>query len=539
MIHRIRHLGLPAVLVLALVNLWLIASYPVLTGHPLLWTPAVILLLLLGLGIHDVTQEQHSILRSYPILGHIRFFFEDLAPELHQYFVEANTDGKPFSRDERALAYRLAKGDPDVKAFGTELEVYGSGYSWLAHSIQPKPVPDEPASSLRVRVGDERCAQPYDISVLNISGMSYGALGANAIRALNEGAAAGGFAHNTGEGSISEFHLSGGDLIWQIGTGYFGCRTKAGELDYERFAERAQHPAVKMIEIKISQGAKPGHGGLLPGAKVVPAIAATRGIPVGETCISPPYHRAFSTPRELLEVIARLRELSGGKPVGFKICLGDPVQYLCIVKAMQESGMYADFITIDGAEGGTGAAPLEFSDHIGMPLVEALVIAKKGLVGAGIDREVRVAASGKLLSGFDMAMAMALGADWCNQARGFMFALGCIQAQKCHTNACPVGVTTQDARLQRSLVVPRKAERVQRFHAGTVQTLAEIAAAAGLDHPCELRPRHIWTRVSRSEILRVDDLYKPLRRGELLSGGGDPYLRGAWSRADSSRFDIR
>jgi glutamate synthase domain-containing protein 2 len=522
-----------------LLSLSPIVRYPVLVDHPLFWTPALVLLLLVAVGIYDVTQQHHSILRSYPILGHIRFFFEDLAPELHQYFVEANTDGRPFSRDERALAYRLSKGAPDVKAFGTELEVYGTGYTWLAHSIQPRPVASEPAASLRVCVGGERCAQPYDVSVLNISGMSYGALGGSAIRALNEGATIGGFAQNTGEGSISEFHLSGGDLIWQIGTGYFGCRTKDGALDYERFAERAQHSAVKMIEIKISQGAKPGRGGMLPGGKVGPAIAAARGIPLGESCVSPPYHRAFATPHELLEVIARLRELSGGKPVGFKICIGDPVQYLCIVKAMQESGVYADFITIDGAEGGTGAAPLEFSDHVGMPLIEALVIAKKGLVGAGIDREVRLGASGKILSGFDMARAMALGADWCNQARGFMFALGCIQAQKCHTNACPVGVTTQNPRLQRSLVVPIKAERVHRFHEGSVRTLAEITAAAGLDHPRELRPRHLWTRVSRNEILRGDDVYKPLERGDLLSGGGDAYLRSVWSRADASRFDIR
>lgn len=540
MIHRIRHWTLPVCALLFVISLSLVLRYPMFLDHPLFWVPAVVFGLLTLLGIRDSLQERHSILRNYPILGHVRFLFEDVAPEVHQYFVEANTDGKPYSRDQRALAYRLAKGEADVKAFGTEQEVYRTGYAWLAHSIKPKPLVEDPARNLRVRVGEGRCAQPYDTSVLNISGMSYGALGSNAIRALNRGAAQGGFAHNTGEGGISRYHLEEeGDLVWQIGTGYFGCRAKDGSLDFAQFADRAQHPAVKMIEIKISQGAKPGHGGFLPSAKISRAIAEARGIPQGEDCISPPWHRAFGTPRELLDVVDRLRELSGGKPVGFKICIGDPVQFFCIVKAMQESAQFVDFVTIDGAEGGTGAAPLEFTDHVGMPLVESLVIARKGLVGAAIDHEVRIAASGKLLSGFEIASAMALGADWCSQARGFMFALGCIQAQRCHANTCPVGVATQNPRLQRALVVPRKADRVRHFHEGTVGNLAAIVAAAGLEHPGELRPRHFWVRAGRADVHRVDEVYGRMRRGELLAGGGDPYLKLAWARADSSRFDIR
>ena len=502
----------------------------------LLWLEVIFVPLAL-LGLWDVRQKRHSILRNYPVIGHMRFLLEGMGPELHQYVVESDQDGRPFNRDLRSVIYQRAKGVEDKKPFGTELDVNQPGYSWLAHSIATRPVVADPVGTLRTTVGGPDCTQPYSASILNISAMSFGALGAPAIRAMNLGAKKGNFAHDTGEGSISPYHReNGGDLIWQLGTGYFGCRTEDGEFDPEAFTERATDPQVKMIEIKVSQGAKPGHGGILPGAKVTHEIAETRLVPEGKDVESPTYHRAFSTPLEMTAFIAQLRELSGGKPVGFKICIGDPLEFMSIAKAMLETGIYADFIVVDGGEGGTGAAPLEFSNAMGAPLLEGLLVVQNTLVGAGIRSEMRVGASGKLVTAAAICAAMSLGADWCNTARAFMFSVGCIQAQRCHTNRCPVGVTTQDPKLQRALVVSDKAERVHNFHRNTVHAVAEMIAAAGVEHPTDLGPEKVFRRVSHAQVLRLDEIYPHINSGDLLESRAPDRFQHAWDAASAERF---
>ena len=438
--------------------------------------------LFLGLlGIRDLIQTKHSVLRTYPIAAHLRFLLEHIRPEMRQYFFESETDGLPFSRTQRAIVYQRAKMQLDKRPFGTQLDTDKLGFEWLRHSMAPADVSAEP---FRIVVGGPTCKQPYSASVFNISAMSFGSLSANAIRALNTGAKLGGFAHDTGEGGYSPYHKEGGgDIIWELGSGYFGCRRPDGGFDADKFAAAAVNPQIKMIEIKLSQGAKPGHGGVLPGAKVTAEIAAIRGIPEGKDCLSPARHGAFSTPRELCGFIAKLRELSGGKPVGFKLCIGQPWEFLGVAKAMLETGVYPDFIVVDGKEGGTGAAPLEFADHIGAPLREGLVFVRDVLNGIGAKDRVKVGCSGKIITAFDMAVAFALGADWCNSARGFMFSLGCIQSLSCHTDRCPTGVATQDSARSRALVVEDKTTRVYNFHHAMLHSLAEITAAAGLAHP--------------------------------------------------------
>ena len=487
------------------------------------------------IGLRDITQTRHAILRNYPLLAHLRFIFEEIRPEMRQYFFEGEKHGRPFSRDQRAIVYQRAKSALDKRPFGTQYNVYEDSYEWLTHSMVPK---DVSAESLRVLVGGPDCAQPYSASVLNISGMSFGALSPNAIRALNRGAELGNFAHTTGEGSVSRYHCENkGDLVWQIGSGYFGCRDEHGNFCPERFADTAALDQIKMIEVKLSQGAKPGHGGVLPAAKVSEEISEARGIPMGFDCISPAYHSAFSTPIELMLFLAELRRLSGGKPVGIKLCLGHPWEFLALVKAMLETGAPPDFIVIDGKEGGTGAAPLEFVDHIGMPLRDGLSFAHNALVGVGFRQRVKLGASGKIISGFDMARAMSLGADWCNSARGFMFAVGCIQAQACHTDKCPVGVTSQDPARWRAVVVPDKAERVRRFQDATVKALAELVGAAGLTHSQQLSAHHFYRRVSQREYITFSQLYPTLKNGELLDGTDDPRFREAWNMSRPDRFD--
>ncbi len=468
------------------------------------------------------------------MLGHLRWLIESVRPQIHQYLVESDLDGRPFDRNQRALVYQRAKNVTDAHPFGTELDVYGDGYEWLNHSIAPRPRVEEP---YRVVIGGPQCSRPYSGSVFNISAMSFGALSGNALLALNRGAKLGNFAHDTGEGGISPYHReSGGDLIWEIGSGYFGCRDQAGRFDPALFAGQAVQDQVRMIEIKLSQGAKPGHGGMLPGAKVTAEIADTRKVPAGRDCISPSYHSVFSTPLELVAFIARLRQLSGGKPVGFKLCIGHPWEFLAICKAMIESGIWPDFIVVDGAEGGTGAAPLEFSDHLGMPLREGLLFVHNALVGVDLRHHIRIGASGKLISGFRLAATMALGADWCNAARGFMFALGCVQSQRCHTDRCPTGVATQDPRRARALDVPDKAQRVYQFHRHTIGSLSEVVAAAGLDHPSQLQPQHICRRVGDNAYRTCDRIYRFLAPGELLEGTRDPSFRRAWELARPDRF---
>lgn len=478
---------------------------------------ALLGLFLIGVGLRDVRQSRHSILRNYPVIGHLRFLLEFVRPEIRQYFIENDREAMPFSRQQRSLVYQRSKGAQDKRPFGTQLDVHATGFEWINHSIAPTAVPSH---DFRVTIGatNPLCSQPYSASVFNISAMSFGALSANAILALNAGAQRGGFAHDTGEGSISVHHrVHGGDLIWEIGSGYFGCRDDDGTFDADKFAANARDPQVKMIEVKLSQGAKPGHGGMLPGAKVTPEIAAARGVPVGVDCVSPARHSAFGTPIEMLRFITRLRELSGGKPTGFKLCVGHPWEWFALAKAMLETGYLPDFIVVDGAEGGTGAAPLEFTDHVGAPMQEGLLLVHNTLVGLNLRDRIRLGCAGKVISAFDVARAIALGADWCNSARGFMFALGCIQSQTCHTGACPTGVTTQDPQRQQALVVTDKAERVWRFHQNTLEALRELVQAAGLQHPSEISARHIVRRVSDQDVKLLANLLPFLKPGALLA----------------------
>ena len=477
--------------------------------------PALAALVLALIGLRDSLQRQRSVLRNYPLIGHLRFLFEFVRPEIRQYFIESDNEETPFSRQQRSLVYQRAKGDPDKRPFGTQLDQRSAGYEWINHSLMPTAIP---TVDFRVTVGAApSCTQPYSASVFNISAMSFGALSGNAIRALNGGAKQGGFAHDTGEGAISPHHREhGGDLIWEIGSAYFGCRDERGGFSEERFVTNATDPQVKMIEVKLSQGAKPGHGGVLPGSKVTAEIAATRGVRQGEDCVSPARHAEFDTPVELLEFVERLRRLSGGKPTGFKLCIGHPWEWFAICKAMLETRLLPDFIVVDGAEGGTGAAPLEFVDHVGTPLQEGLLLVHNTLVGLGLRQRIKLGCSGKIVSAFDIARAMALGADWCNSARGFMFALGCLQAQTCHTGHCPTGVATQSPLRQRALVVRDKLERVYRFHHHTLGALRELTQAAGLMHPNEFRATHFVRRVSENEVRLLATLLPNPRSGELL-----------------------
>ncbi|WP_428331242.1 FMN-binding glutamate synthase family protein [Mucilaginibacter sp.] len=492
-----------------------------LVGWSFLWRPAVWSFLIFGpifiVGIYDLFQKKHSIVRNFPVFGHLRFVMEDLRPKIYQYFIESDVDGTPFNRQNRSVIYQRAKMVDDTRPFGTELDVYQNGYEWLNHSIAAI-AHDQLNLSPRVKVGGPDCTQPYSASIFNISAMSFGSLSENAILALNGGAKIGNFAHNTGEGGLSDYHLQqGGDIIWQIGTGYFSCRHKDGTIDFDAFAQRAALPQVKMIEVKLSQGAKPGHGGILPAAKVTPEIARIRLVEMGEDVISPPYHTAFSTPLELMQFIKKLRGLSGGKPTGFKLCLGHKSEFLAICKAMKETKIYPDFITVDGGEGGTGAAPLEFSNSVGMPLREALAFVYDALTGFDLKKHIRIIASGKVATGFDLVKNFALGADMCNSARGMMFALGCIQALECNANTCPTGVATQDKSLMKGLVVEDKKVRVANFHRQTISSAVQMTGAAGLKHPCDMHRMFIYRRISHSEIQTYAQLFPYIPKGSLLA----------------------
>lgn len=498
--------------------------------------PSVIFGILAGMGVYDLIQTKHSILRNYPVLGHMRFFFEGIRPEIRQYLIESDQDEEPFSRDDRSLVYQRAKGVEDARPFGTRMRVYDAGYSWVTHSVQPVHIT---VTDFRVTIGNKDCKQPYDASIYNISAMSFGSLSANAISALNKGAKMGQFAHDTGEGGISRYHREGGgDLIYEIGSGYFGCRTEDGQFDPDKFKEQAASDQIKMIELKLSQGAKPGHGGMLPASKISAEIAAARGIPMGHDCISPAAHSAFTSPVQMMEFLGKLRDLSGGKPVGFKLCIGHQREFMCMVKAMLDTGIVPDFIVVDGTEGGTGAAPLEFANHVGMPMVEGLTFVHNTLRGAGIRDQVKLGAAGKVVSAFDIARALALGADWCNSARGFMFAVGCIQAQACHTNHCPVGVATQDPTRQRALDVDDKSQRVARFHRNTLMALGEMTGAAGLEHPSDFLPRHMMMRQSDNSMVQGDQVYGYLPEGYLLDDQSPDYNgnKTRWARAQADSF---
>jgi len=503
------------------------------------WLAAAVPLTLLAIqGVRDLFNKPHAVLRNYPIAAHLRFILESIRPELRQYFFEDEKHGTPFSRDQRAVVYQRAKMVLDKRPFGTQLDVYGDGFEWMHHSIVAHQPNGECAT--RVHIGGSECTQPYEASLLNISAMSFGALSPNAIRALNAGAKMGNFAHDTGEGGVSPYHLeNGGDLVWELGSGYFGARDENGKFSAEHFAHTARNPHVKMVELKLSQGAKPGHGGVLPGAKVSAEIAAIRGVKIGQDCISPPSHSVFSTPIELLQFIAHMRALSGGKPAGFKLCIGHPWEFLAICKAMVETGILPDFIVVDGKEGGTGAAPLEFMDHIGMPMRDGLTFVHNALVGINVREKIRLGTSGKIATAFDMARAFTLGADWCNSARAFMFSLGCIQSLSCHTDRCPTGVATQDLSRARALVVSDKKQRVYQFHKATLHALAELTAAAGLDSACDFRREHFSRRITQNEVQGFAALYPTLAPGELLTGTYDPRFASSWELADARSFQAR
>ena len=488
------------------------------------------------LGTIDVLQRRATLRRNYPILAHFRYGFESIRPEIRQYFIEDDLAEVPFSREQRALIYQRSKGEMDVVPFGSTHDPYSLDYEWINHSLAPT---HADSHDFRVRIGAS-AAQPYDASVYNISAMSFGSLSANAVRALNEGAKRGRFYHDTGEGSISAYHRErGGDLVWEIGSGYFGCRDEHGRFDEARFVANARDPQVKMIEVKLSQGAKPGHGGVLPAAKVSAEIAAARGVPQGVDCVSPASHSAFSTPIGLVEFVARLRTLSGGKPTGFKLAIGHPWEWFGVAKAMLETGLLPDFIVVDGAEGGTGAAPSEFINHVGVPMHEGLMLVHNTLVGIGLRDRIRVGAAGKVTSAFDIARTMAMGADWCNAARGFMFSLGCIQSRSCHNDQCPTGIATQDPARWKALDVDDKARRVFNFHQNTLRALRDILGAAGLEHPEQIGPQHILRRTSPTQVSSLAALYRFLQPGELLDRVPEhAVFRAFWaaSRSDSFRL---
>jgi glutamate synthase domain-containing protein 2 len=530
----VRYSAYIASLLLAAASAWQAATHPASIGWR--WALAIFAGLAV-LGTWDLLQRRSTLRRNYPLLAHFRYGLESIGPEIRQYFIQSDLEEVPFSREQRSLVYQRAKGVMDVVPFGTEHDVYGVDYEWINHSIVPSAIPSH---DFRVAVGTAcpETTQPYSASVFNISAMSFGALSANAIRALNAGAKLGGFYHDTGEGSISPYHREpGGDLVWEIGSGYFGCRDSDGRFSEERFAENANTPQVKMVEVKLSQGAKPGHGGMLPGAKVSAEIARTRGVLEGVDCISPARHAEFDTPVGLLEFVARLRRLSGGKPAGFKLAIGHPWEWFAIAKAMHETGLLPDFIVVDGAEGGTGAAPAEFVAHVGVPMHEGLRLVHNTLAGLGLRDKVRVAAAGKITSAFDIARTLALGADWCNAGRGFMFALGCIQSLSCHTDRCPTGIATQDMQRWKHLDVADKSNRVFMFHQNTLHALRDLLCASGLDGPEQLGPEHILRRVSPVEVRSLAALYRFLEPGELLRGIPEhAVFKAFWADARSDTF---
>lgn len=492
-----------------------------------------LLIPLVFIGVYDFLQPKHSILRNFPILGHIRYFLEFLRPELRQYLIADDIEEKPFSRDQRNIVYERAKNELDTMPFGSDIDMEAIGYTWIAHSITPKPPIDvEP----RIIIGGPQCRQPYSASRLNISAMSFGALSPNALMALNLGAQMGNFAHNTGEGGISQYHLQGGDLVFQLGTGYFGCRDLDGHFDPEEFKKEALRPEVKMIEVKLSQGAKPAHGGILPAAKVTEEIARVRKVSMGKDILSPIAHSAFQTPTELLYFIQKLRELSNGKPIGFKLCIGQHEQFLGICKAMHQTQILPDFINIDGAEGGTGAAPFEYSNYLGQPLEEALVFVHNSLIGINVRDKIRIFCAGKIITGFDMVLHLSLGADVCNSARGMMMSLGCVQSRQCNMNTCPTGVATQNIWLQRGLVVEDKKVRVYNFHTNTLKSFSEIVGAMGLTNPSEINPNQLIRRITETKSKRLSEIYHFIEPGSLLNGEPPASFKMSWEKADPDKF---
>jgi len=521
------------IIFLACVLCTLLGNYILSFFLPFIWWDMVFFGPIILIGFVDMLQNKKAVRKNFPVLGNFRYLMEAIRPEINQYFVESNSSGRPFSREERSLVYQRAKNVRDTLPFGTQRDVYELGYEWANHSMTPvKTNPDD----MRVTIGGDQCKHPYSASILNISAMSYGALSKTAIASLNEGAKLGNFAHNTGEGGISPYHLHGGDLIWQIGTGYFGCRASDGSFCEKKFADKASMKEVKMIELKLSQGAKPGGGGIVPGAKVTQEIADIRGVPIGKAVISPSKHSTFDNPTGLMEFIAKLRDLSDGKPVGIKFCVGRRREFIAVCKAMRKTGIMPDYISVDGSEGGTGAAPLEFANNLGCPLTEGLIFVHNCLNGFALREKIKIIASGKVTTGFGMVHRLAIGADIIYSARGFMMSLGCIQALKCDSNHCPVGVATQDPGLVVGLVVKDKNKRVCEFHKQTIKSMSQLIGAMGLNHTLELRPWHIMRRMNATKIHNYTEIHEYLKKGELIAVPVPESFQRAWDLASENTF---
>ena len=503
------------------------------------WFPALTLGLTLiysVVGAYDLFFSAHTLNRLYPVIAYFRYFFESVRVEIKQYFIANDTEEMPFNREQRNLVYRRSKGVTDTLPFGTQRDLMQTNYQSLWHSMAPTTVKDE---AKRISVGGPQCTKPYLASLLNVSAMSYGALSAHAIEALNLGAKLGGFYHNTGEGGVSPYHLKhGGDLVWQLGTGLFGCRTNDGRFNPEAFAETALLDQVKMIEIKLSQGAKPGHGGVLPKEKITDEIAAIRGVSKDRDCVSPAINPECTTPLELLHFVSQLRELSGGKPIGIKLCIGNPAEFLCFAKAMLETQIYVDFITVDGAEGGTGAAPVEFSNRLGLTCLEGTYFVNNTLVGLGIRNLVKVIASGKTATGFDILNKIATGADMVNAARTFMMSVGCIQSRQCDTNKCPTGVATQDQNRSKAIDIQVKSRRVASFQHHTLHSLFELVGSMGLDDTSKLTYNMLKRRTPNGMLESNTHTVPELSSHQLVQGPLGGMWQTWWSQASSESFYV-
>lgn len=497
----------------------------------------VFTLIYTAVGFHDLFISTRNLNKLYPVVAYIRYFLESFRVEIQQYFIANDTEEKPFNREQRSLVYQRAKNIGDTIAFGTQRDLLETNYLSIWHSMHPVEVTNE---AKRIAIGGPECTKPYLSSYLNISAMSFGALSSNAIEALNYGAKKGGFSHNTGEGGISPYHLKhGGDLVWQLGTGLFGCRLGNGRFDPEKFKVKAAYPSVKMIEIKLSQGAKPGHGGVLPKEKITDEIAEIRGVSKDQDCVSPAINPECDTPKALLNFIKTLRELSAGKPIGIKLCLGNPAEFLSFCKAMLAEDIYPDFITIDGAEGGTGAAPVEFTNRLGMMCLEATYLVHNALVGCGIRDKITLIASGKTASSFELLNKIAYGADVVNCARTMMMALGCVQSKHCNTNLCPTGIATQDSIRAKAINVVSKGERVKNFQHNTLHSFYELVGSMGINDPSLLTANLIKRRSSNGLLITGGSIIEPLQNGCLCQNEGQGKWSKWWNKANADSFYVK